>query len=82
MLRRMTYILDLGLWHVGPFPTHYAAQYWAERHGVDDFRLIPLDDPAEAPARIARVNNPSARAAVQCRGCPDEQSPLVLRIQG
>ena len=51
----MTYILDLGIWHVGPFPTHIAAQYWAESHGVDDYRMIPLDDPTEAPARIARI---------------------------
>jgi hypothetical protein len=51
----MTYILDLGIWHVGPFPTHICAQHWAEIHGVDDYRMIPLDDPAEAPARIARM---------------------------
>lgn len=44
----MTYILELGPWHVGPFPTHVAAQYWAETHGVDDYRMIPLDDPASA----------------------------------
>jgi hypothetical protein len=50
----MTYILDLGIWHVGPFPTHIAAQYWAESHGVDDYRMIPLDDPAKAPGRIYR----------------------------
>jgi hypothetical protein len=56
----MTYILDLGPWHVGPFPTHIAAQHWAERHGVDDYRMIPLDDPAEAPIRIARLNTASA----------------------
>ena len=56
----MTYILDLGPWHVGPFPTHIAAQYWAETHGVDDYRMIPLDDPAEAPARIARLRQAEA----------------------
>lgn len=50
----MTYILDIGLWHVGPFTTHVAAQHWAESHGVDDYRMIPLDDPAEAPLRIHR----------------------------
>lgn len=48
----MTYILDIGIWHVGPFPTHICAQHWAEIHGVDQYRMIPLDDPAEAPARI------------------------------
>ena len=53
----MTYILNLGPWHVGPFPTHIAAQHWAEIHGVDDYQMIPLDDPVEAPARIARLND-------------------------
>jgi hypothetical protein len=53
----MTYILNLGPWHVGPFPTHVAAQHWAEIHGVDDYQMIPLDDPAEAPARIARLSD-------------------------
>jgi hypothetical protein len=51
----MTYILNLGPWHVGPFTTHIAAQHWAETHGVDDYRMIAMDDPAEAPARIARI---------------------------
>ena len=56
----MTYILHTGPWHIGPFPTHIAAQHFAESHGIDDYRMIPLDDPAEAPSRIARFNNPSA----------------------
>jgi hypothetical protein len=51
----MTYILQTGPWHIGPFATHVAAQHFAETHGIDDFRLIPLDDPAEAPGRIARL---------------------------
>ena len=50
----MTYILDLGLWHVDPFPTHIAAQHWAESNGVENYRMIPLDDPAEAPAKVIR----------------------------
>jgi hypothetical protein len=45
----MTYILRIGPWHVGPFDTHQGAQHWAERHGCDDYTMIPLDDPAEAP---------------------------------
>ena len=53
----MTYILDLGPWHVGPFPTHVAAQHWAESHGCDNYRMIPVDDPAEAPARIHRMRD-------------------------
>jgi len=51
----MTYILDLGLWHVGPFTTHIAATHWAEVHGCDDYRMIELDDPAEAPGMIRRL---------------------------
>jgi len=50
----MTYILDIGIWHVGPFPTHLAAQHWAESHGVDEYQMIPLDDPAEAPGKIKK----------------------------
>jgi hypothetical protein len=50
----MTYILNLGPWHVGPFQTHACAQHWAESHGVDNFVMAELDDPAEAPARIVR----------------------------
>jgi hypothetical protein len=56
----MTYILHTGPWHIGPFLTHIAAQHFAESHGIDDYRMIPLDDPAEAPGRIARFNTPSA----------------------
>lgn len=51
----MTYILRIGPWHIGPFTTHIAAQHFAERHACDDYTLIPLDDPAEAPARIYRL---------------------------
>lgn len=51
----MTYILSIGPWHVGPFSTHTAAQHFAETHGLDDFRMIELDDPAEAPGKIHRM---------------------------
>ena len=51
----MTYILRIGPWHVGPFPTHISAQHFAESHGCNDYTLIPLDDPAEAPGRIHRM---------------------------
>lgn len=50
----MNYALRIGPWHVGPFTTHIAAQTFAETHGCDDYTLIPLDDPAEAPGRICR----------------------------
>jgi len=51
----MNYALRIGPWHVGPFTTHIAATTFAEQHGCDDYTLIPLDDPAEAPARIHRM---------------------------
>jgi hypothetical protein len=51
----MQYILRIGPWHVGPFDTHQGAQHWAERHGCDDFTMVPLDDPAEAPGKIHRL---------------------------
>jgi hypothetical protein len=54
----MTYILSIGPWHVGPFSTHTAAQHFAETHGLDDFRMIELDDPAEAPGKIHRAVRP------------------------
>jgi hypothetical protein len=53
----MTYILQIGPWHVGPFPTHICAQHWAELHGVDDYVLLPVDDPAAAPAKIAKLRS-------------------------
>ena len=52
---RMTYILRIGPWHIGPFPTHTAASHFAESHGCDDYTMIPMDDPAEAPGKIYRL---------------------------
>lgn len=54
----MNYIIRIGPWHVGPFPTHISATTFAERHGVDDYDMIELDDPAEAPGRMARMSSP------------------------
>ena len=51
----MTYILRIGPWHVGPFPTHQAASWWAESHGCDSFTMLQMDDPAEAPGMIHRL---------------------------
>jgi hypothetical protein len=51
----MTYSLAIGTRHVGPFPTAAAAQYWAETHGVDDWNLVEVDDPAEAPIQLVKV---------------------------
>ena len=56
----MTYFLSIGPWHVGPFSTHISAQHWAESHGCDDYQMIPLDDPVEAPGKIARIKNPGS----------------------
>ena len=52
---RMTYILRIGPWHIGPFITHQAASHFAESHGCDDYTMIPMDDPAEAPGKIYRL---------------------------
>ena len=51
----MTHLLRVGPWHIGPFLTHSAAQHWAEVHGVDDYDLVELDDPAEAPGRLSKM---------------------------
>lgn len=51
----MQYALKFGPWHIGPFTTHISAQHFAESHGMDDYSLIMLDDPAEAPARLAKM---------------------------
>lgn len=51
----MTYALSIGPWQVGPFPTAAHAQYWAERHGCDTWSLVEMDDPAEAPAKVAAL---------------------------
>mgnify|MGYP006276210143 CR=1 FL=1 len=51
----MQYALRFGPWHIGPFTTHIAAQTFAERHGMDDFEMLQLDDPAEAPGKLAKI---------------------------
>ncbi|NBV62807.1 MAG: hypothetical protein EBR73_17445 [Rhodobacteraceae bacterium] len=51
----MQYILRIGPWHIGPFATHQAASHFAESHGCDDYTMIPMDDPAEAPSKIIRL---------------------------
>ena len=51
----MTYILRIGPWHIGPFSTHTAASHFAESHGCDDYTMITMDDPAEAPGKIYRL---------------------------
>jgi hypothetical protein len=51
----MQYILRIGPWHIGPFTTHQAASHFAESHGCDDYTMVPMDDPAEAPGKIYRL---------------------------
>lgn len=51
----MRYILRIGPWHIGPFDTHHAASHFAESHACDDYTMIPMDDPAEAPRIIHRL---------------------------
>jgi hypothetical protein len=43
---------------VGAFSTHIAATAFAEQNGLDDYTMIKLYDPAEAPGMIARSRQP------------------------
>ena len=54
----MTFTLAIGSsapWHVGPFQTAAAAQHWAEANGLEDWRMMELEDPAEAPGILAAM---------------------------
>jgi len=56
--RPMTYNLAIGVLHplfVGPFQSAIAAQQWAEREGIDTWRLIEVEAPADAPAVLAEL---------------------------
>ena len=50
----MNYALQIHDIQVGPFTTHIAATVFAEQNGFDDYRMIELYDPAEAPGVIHR----------------------------
>ena len=50
----MTYALQIDAIQVGPFTTHIAATVFAEQNGFDDYSMIELYDPAEAPGLIRR----------------------------
>jgi hypothetical protein len=50
----MNYALQIHDIQVGPFTTHIAATVFAEQNGYDDYRMIELYDPAEAPGLIHR----------------------------
>ena len=48
----MTYALLIDAIQVGPFDTHIGATVFAEQNGFDDYTMIKLYDPAEAPGLI------------------------------
>jgi hypothetical protein len=48
----MNYALLIDAIQVGPFDTHIGATVFAEQNGYDDYTMIKLYDPAEAPGLI------------------------------
>jgi predicted peptidase len=54
----MTYALLINAIQVGPFTTHIAATVFAEQNGFDDYTMVELYDPAEAPGLIHRLFQP------------------------
>jgi hypothetical protein len=50
----MNYALLIDAIQVGPFTTHIAATVFAEQNGFDDYTMVELYDPAEAPGLIHR----------------------------
>jgi hypothetical protein len=50
----MNYALQIHDIQVGPFTTHIAATVFAEQNGFDNYSMIELYDPAEAPGLIHR----------------------------
>ena len=52
----MNYALLIDAIQVGPFTTHIAATVFAEQNGFDNYSMIELYDPAEAPGLIRRLN--------------------------
>lgn len=51
----MNYALQIDAIQVGPFTTHIAATVFAEQNGFDDYTMVELYDPAEAPGLIRRL---------------------------
>ena len=54
----MNYALQIHDIQVGPFTTHIAATVFAEQNGYDNYSMIELYDPAEAPGLIRRLCQP------------------------
>jgi hypothetical protein len=52
----MTYALLIDAIQVGPFTTHISATVFAEQNGFDNYSMIELYEPAEAPGLISRLN--------------------------
>jgi hypothetical protein len=51
----MNYALLIDAIQVGPFTTHIAATVFAEQNGFDNYSMVELYDPAEAPGLIRRL---------------------------
>jgi hypothetical protein len=56
----MNYALQIHGIQVGPFDTHIGATVFAEQNGFDDYTMIKLYDPAEAPGLIRRLTEVAA----------------------
>ena len=56
----MNYALQIHDMQVGPFTTHIAATVFAEQNGYDNYSMIELYDPAEAPGLIRRLTEVAA----------------------
>jgi hypothetical protein len=56
----MNYALLIDVIQVGPFTTHIAATVFAEQNGYDNYSMIELYDPAEAPGLIRRLTEVAA----------------------
>jgi hypothetical protein len=54
----MNYALQIDSIRVGPFTTHIAATVFAEQNGFDNYTMVELYDPAEAPGLIHRLRQP------------------------
>ena len=54
----MNYALQIDNVRVGPFTTHISATVFAEQNGFDNYSMIDLYDPAEAPGLIHRLRQP------------------------
>ena len=56
----MNYALQIHDIQVGPFTTHIAATVFAEQNGFDNYTMVELYDPAEAPGLIHRLTEVAA----------------------